>query len=112
MDGQEFLRSVRHDFTVQSLLFAFEVLKRKGFTPMGDDKAVWIADGEGNDIEEGSELERRLRDSHDDIATMAPLAAWALEHDGEPTQEGYEAGLVMMEAYDWWAKGTGLWARD
>jgi transcriptional regulator with XRE-family HTH domain len=94
------VRRIKHEFTVQSLLFAFEYLESLGYKPVGDETHFWIADAEGNrpEIDEFTEVLKPL-------IAMAPLAVGALSRRGTPGEAGTDAGGALLEAYSRWTEG-------
>ncbi len=94
-------RQLMHEFTVQSLVFAFDALEWLGpCRPVAGDGGFRIGDENGGQLTDASGLARALCV----IGAMAPAATGALEKFGTPTQAGTDAGGALAEAYDRWTQ--------
>jgi hypothetical protein len=98
----EYARRLLHEFTVQSLLFAFDILEWLGYRPSSDGNAFWIGDAEGNPIDKESSRVDSLANAVKVLEGTAPLAVGAMSRRGTPSPEGTDAGGALMEAYDRW----------
>jgi hypothetical protein len=100
---EEHVRRLQHEWTVQSVLFAFDALEFLGnYTPMSDGDEFWIADESGEPPEE--ERAQDLIKTFAAIEALAPAGIGALERRGTPGPEGVDASGAVMEAYDRWTK--------
>ena len=102
----EHVRRLVHEFTVQSLLFAFDSLEWLGYKPSSDGHRFWVGDHEGNPIDlssDSSELDS-LAVVLRDLIKMAPLAVDAMYKRGTPGEAGTDAGGALLEAYDRWTE--------
>lgn len=96
---EEHMRRLTHDFTVESLLFAFESLEWLGdYRPDPHDTGFRISRKDGERVDNPDDLARALCV----IKAMAPAAVGALQQFGEPTPEGTDAGGALLEACARW----------
>jgi transcriptional regulator with XRE-family HTH domain len=98
-----FFRQLKHEFTVQSLLFAFDSLEWLGYRPSSNGDQFWIGDAEGNLMDKSSEEFDRFVEVVKGLHAMAPLAADAMFKRGTPGDAGIDAGGALLEAMDRWA---------
>jgi hypothetical protein len=100
------VRRMIHEFTVQSLLFAFDALEWLGYRPSSNGDEFWIGDAEGNPLPR-SEVDR-LAEVTKDLMVMAPLAVNAMHTRGTPGEAGTDAGGAFLEAYARWTERGAL----